>query len=121
MSNCDSCCSSCGGCAKHLTITEAELAMLETLSQYPFLPVARRADDMTPIYLEDNQHTREEYSAVLVHLEKKGLIDLDYSRPLARFDYTAYKDYPVRGSMALTQRGQTVLDMAAFQGVEEIT
>ena len=51
--------------------------MLQTLGQIPFLPVARRADDMTPVYLEDELHSREEYSLILQCLEKRGLISID--------------------------------------------
>lgn len=122
MSGCNSCggsCGSCSGCANHLELTAGEIRMLQTLEQIPFLPVARRADDMTPIYLEDRDYTPEEYSLILQCLEKKGLISLDYDKPLSNFDHTAYAAWPVRGSMALTVRGQTVVEMLAIQGIEE--
>ena len=32
---------------------------------------------------------------------------------------SAYTGYPVHGSIALTARGQTVLDMLEIQGIEE--
>ena len=48
-------------------------------------------------------------------MEKKGLISLDYDQPLRGCDYGAY---PVRGSFALTQRGQRVLELTEIQGVE---
>ena len=114
--SCSGNCGSCGGCAKELVLTAAEMEMLQTLGQIPFLPVARKADDMTPIYLEDTRHTREEYSLILACLEKKGLIDLDYRQSLAGFDYSAYAGFPCQGSFALTQRGQTVLEMLELQG-----
>ena len=50
---------------------------------FAFLPVARRADDMTPVYLEQQEYTKEEYSLILQALEQKGLISLDYEKPLA--------------------------------------
>jgi hypothetical protein len=93
-----------------------EMDMLQTLAQIPFLPVARKADEMTPIYLEDTRYTREEYSLILACLEKKGLIDLDYRQSLSGFDYSAYKGFPCHGTIALTQRGQTVLEMLDLQG-----
>ena len=111
-------CSSCGGCAKNLTLTEQELYMLRALGQIPFLPIARRADDMTPVYLEDDKFSREEYSMILQILEKKGLISLDYDKPLAGFDMSAYKLLPVHGSMALTEKGQAVVEMLDLQGIE---
>jgi hypothetical protein len=37
--------------------------------------------------------------------------------PLKGFDMAAYKGYPVHGSFALTERGQTVLEMLERQGI----
>jgi hypothetical protein len=120
MAGCSGNCGSCGGCAKQLTLTEGELALLQTLGQIPFLPVARKASDMIPVYLEDTAYSREEYSMILQALEQKGLISLDYDKPLLGFDMAAYKGFPVHGSMALTQRGQTVLEMLDLQGIQQI-
>ena len=114
--NCGSC-GSCGGCAKELVITPWEVEVLEKLGQIPFLPVARKMGDMDPVYLEDRDHTVEEYSLILQTMEKKGLISLDFSMKLRGFDDAAYAVYPIRGSMALTQRGQQVLDMLQIQGI----
>ena len=69
------------------------------------------------VYLEDEKFTQEEYSLILQCLEKKGLISLDYDKPLKNFDDSAYAAYPIRGSMALTQRGQQVVEMIQRQGV----
>lgn len=118
MSNCCSgSCEVCGGCAKEMTLTQPEVDMLRNLGQIPFLPVARKADDMTPVYLEDNALSREEYSIVLQLLEKKALISIDYDKPLLGVDMSAYKGCPVHGSFALTARGQGVLDMLEIQGI----
>lgn len=119
MHHCSGDCGSCGGCAKELLLSGKEIDMLLMLGQIPFLPVARRADDMTPVYLEDGACTPEEYSLVLQCLETKNLITLDYDSPLAGADMSAYKGYPVHGSMALTARGQTVVDMLDKQGIRE--
>lgn len=116
---CSGNCSSCGGCAKALILTESEIHMLQKLGQIPFLPVARKADDMIPVYLEDTDYKSEEYSLILQALEQKGLISIDYDAPLTGADMAAYKGYPVHGSMALTQRGQTVLEMIETQGIEK--
>ena len=118
MAKCNGNCSGCTGCAKQLTLTEGELSVLRKLGQIPFLPVARRADDMTPVYLEDGDYSREEYSLILQALEKKGLISVDYE-PLTGADMTAYKGYPVHGSMALTAGGLTVVELLETQGIEE--
>lgn len=93
--------------------------MLQTLGQIPFLPVARKADNMEPIYLEESKYSAGEYSLILQCLEKKGLISLDYDKPLGGSCMDAYAAYPVKGSMALTQRGQLVVDMLELQGIQE--
>lgn len=119
MSQCGGNCGSCGGCAKELTLTQQEVTLLRKLGQIPFLPVARKADGMTPVYLEDNDYTREEYSLILQLLEKKGLITIDYDAPLRGMDMAAYAGYPVHGSFALTARGQSVLEMLEIQGITQ--
>ena len=123
MQNCGSCtgscdnCGGCSGCGGALTLTQPELEMLEKLGQIPFLPIARKADSMTPVYREDTDRSQQEYSLILEHLEKKGLISLDYDSPLRGVDMTAYAGYPVHGSMALTARGQRVLELMEIQGI----
>ena len=116
MSGCGNCCSNCGGCGS-MILSPGEIEMLKKLCQIPFLPVARKADDMTPIFLEEQCCTREEYSLILQCLEKKALIRMDYDKPLAGADMSAYKGYPVHGSMALTERGYAVLDLLETQGI----
>ncbi len=115
MGGCENCggnCESCTGCKGVLTMTEGEIRILRRLGELPFLPVARKADSAEPVYLEE-----EPDSASLQCLEKKNLISVDYE-PLKGFDYSAYADYPVRGSFALTQRGQQVLELLDIQGIE---
>ena len=119
--NCGSCGSCSGGCAKELVITPWEIEMLQNLGQIPFLPVARKMGDMEPVYLEDRDHTVAEYSLILQTLEKKGLISLDFSVKIKGFDDTAYASFPIRGSMALTARGQQVLELLEIQGIREET
>lgn len=116
MSGCGNCCGNCGGCGE-LVLSEGEVALLQQLAQFPFLPVARRADSMEPIYLEDDQYTRSEYSLFLQCLEKRGLISIDYAQPLSGFDMAAYAGYPVHGSFALTLKGQQVLELMDIQGI----
>ena len=115
MGTCGGNCGTCSGCARELVLTQREIDFLDLLSQYAFLPVARSMGDLTPVYLENGE--REEMSLLLQILEKKGLISLDYDKPLGRFDETAYAAYPIRGSMALTERGQKVLELLEYQGV----
>ena len=118
MGNCSGNCASCGGCARELSLTRPELDVLKELGRIPFLPVARTMGDPTPICLE-LPGDREEISLVLQCLEKKGLISLDYAEPLKSFDDRAYALWPIRGSMALTARGQQVLELVEYQGITE--
>ena len=108
-------CSACSGCARELVLTQKEIDFLNILGQYAFLPVARSMGDLTPVYLEEGD--REEMSLLLQCLEKKGLISLDYDKPLGGFDESAYAAFPIRGSMALTERGQKVLELMEYQGI----
>ena len=114
---CNGNCTSCSGCARELVLTQQEIDFLHTLGQIPFLPVARKMGDLTPVYLEEGD--REETSLLLQTLEKKGLISLDFDKPLRLFDDTAYAAYPIRGSMALTERGQKTLELLEYQGFRE--
>ena len=116
MGSCNGNCAACSGCARELVLTEQEIGFLHTLGQYAFLPVARKLGDLTPVYLEEGD--REEMSLLLQCLEKKGLISLDYDKPLSGFTGEAYAAYPIRGSMALTERGQKVLELMEYQGVQ---
>lgn len=114
-------CGGCTGCSASMELTAGEMGVLQTLGQYSFLPVARRREDMVPVYLEDSALSREEYSLVLQCLEKRGLIDISYDAPLKGADMSAYVGYPVHGSVGLTQRGQQVLELLEMQGIEEDT
>ena len=112
-------CGSCGGCGASLTLSAPELQFLERLGQIPFLPVARRAYDMLPVFLEDDDLSAEVYTKVLVNLEAKGIISIDYDKPLQGVDMSAYAAYPVQGSIALTAWGQQVLETVQLQGIQE--
>ena len=52
-------------------------------------------------------------------LEKKGLVSLDYDAPLKGAAMERYDAYPIQGSIALTQRGQRVLELLEYQGYSE--
>ena len=122
MSGCGNCCGNCGSCASSggcMELSLGEIEMLQKLSQIPFLPVARRLGEDTPVYLEDTERTAEEYSLILQCLEKRGLISIDYDQPLKSFHDAAYASYPIRGSFALTLRGQQVVELLELQGIVE--
>lgn len=113
-------CANCGGCSGcgNLELNSGEIGMLRKLGQIPFLPAARRADSAEPVYLADAELSVEEYSLILQCLEKKGLISLDYNMPLKGADPAVYGDFPIRGSFALTARGQQVLELLEIHGAE---
>ena len=114
MGNCNGNCGGCSGCARELVLTPRELSFLNTLGQIPCLPVARTMGDLTPVYLEEGVEQMEEYSLILQCLEKKGLISLDYDKPL---NAPGYEAYPIQGSIALTERGHSVLELMEYQGI----
>lgn len=117
-----SCCGNCGnctGCARELELTKIEMDFLSLLGQVAFLPVARTMGDLTPVYLEDGTEKREENALLLQCLEKKGLISLDYDKPLKGASLEAYAAFPICGSMALTERGQKVLELLDYQGYRD--
>lgn len=116
--SCENCKNGCGGCG-NLLLTEAELALLRRLGETPFLPAAAAFDRKTPVYLEERDRPPEEYAGAILGLAGKGLIRLDYDVPLENFDYAAYRAYPLHGSVALTGRGQDVLEQIEIQGIEE--
>ena len=121
MSGCGNCCGSCGSCgATHgcMELTAGEIEMLQALAQIPFLPGARKMGEDIPVYLEDAEKTQAEYSLILQCLEKRGLISIDYDKPLKNYDAAAYAAYPIRGSFALTERGQQVVELLEWQGIE---
>ena len=114
MGQCGGNCAACSGCARELVLSEGEIAILRELAQYAFLPIARTPADETPIDPENPQ--RE--SLLLQILEKKGLISLDYDKPLGGVLDAWYAACPIQGSMALTQRGQQVLELLEYQGAQ---
>lgn len=110
---CGGCCGSCGGCDKSMVLAQEEIDLLLQLAQIPFLPVARRADSDEPKCFEDGADT-----LVLQCLEKRGLISVDYDKPLKNGYGADYDAYPIRGSIALTAKGQQVLEILEIQGIE---
>ena len=110
-------CGGCGGCGQ-LELTEKEVELLDSFAQTPFLPVARRWDEETPTYLEEGADKAADCAAAITGLQWKGLIRVDYDLPLVNFDYRAYDGYPCRGSMALTARGQDVVEWLSIRGIE---
>ncbi len=114
--SCNGNCASCSGCGRELELTKGELDFLYKLGECAFLPVARNLGEDTPVFPEN---TSEDFSLMLQCLEKKGLLSLDYDLPLKGFSHPDYDRFPLRGSMALTQRGQAVLELVEYQGFRQ--
>lgn len=127
MSGCADCsgckggCSGCGGCpgAGSLELTQPEVDFLRLLGQVAFLSIARRMGDETPVCLENGLPDAAQTSRVLLMLERKALVSLDYREPLKGAAYERYAAYPVQGSVALTARGIRVLEVLEYQGIHE--
>lgn len=115
---CGSCCGSCQGQNDSLYLTQEELSVLHQLEEIPFLPAGFNAKGRHPICL-DCTGDREAVSDALTGLSQKGLISLDPDIPLQGFDYAPYAHWPRHGSLALTARGQEVLELLGIQGLEE--
>ena len=115
---CGGCCGNCGGCGSTLVLAQEEITMLRILGQIPFLPVARSASSLEPVYLEEGELSPEKSSLALRCLEKRGLISIDFDQPLKGGYSDAYNAYPIKGSIALTILGQQALDLLEIQGIE---
>lgn len=90
--------------AEAIQVSGHELAILQTVQATGCLPVARlialKSDEdevvidcLSPVYLYDTADTMEEVKAmgaVLRGLEEKGLLSLDYDRPIRNYDYSLY-------------------------------
>lgn len=90
----------------HEGLTEAQHAFLHELEHHHFLPVARflaestKEDDfssvaLAPVYLRAPDETMEwvkETGAMLLDLEAKGYLTLDYDVPLEGYPYKEYKE-----------------------------
>ena len=113
---CDHNCGSCGGCGA-LELTHIEIRLLKLLGQVAFLPVARKPEAEYPICREIEDETPEQAGLALACLEKRGLVDLDYSAPLKGADMAGYQGFSVHGAAALTARGQQAVDAMEIQGI----
>ena len=101
------------GCCGTVYLTEKESELLSLFAEYSFLPVGQRDEDAYPRILGEDA---EEGNALLM-LKLKGLVDIDYDRPLSGFDYAPFTEYYRLGSAALTKKGQDVIETIEIVGV----
>lgn len=103
------CCGHGGHCCRThqaISITREERAFLMRLAQIPFLPLARfilvssrsshiQVTALAPVHLTASDQSLEQIrktGTILLGLEHKGLISLDYDQPLQGCDYAEYRD-----------------------------
>lgn len=89
-----------------ILITEEEKAFLLILSQIPFLPLTQfvmkssknehaESVALAPVFMNDRTESMENVKKtglILKSLEDKGIISLDYDKPLAQGDYSVYEE-----------------------------
>lgn len=90
-----------------MPLSPLEKDLLCQLAVTPFLPVA--SDGSFPVCRELEMPSPQA-GHLLLKLQQRGLIRIDMDVPLEGFSYEGYDGYSLRGSMALTARGQEVLD-----------
>ena len=121
--HCGKCCGgSCSGCGS-LELTQAEANFLLTFAELPFQPVVGKSVSDCPVYAfpactPEENHVPGVHPELISVLAGKGLIEVDYDIPLSNYDYQGFEGYPLHGSMALTYRGQQVLDQLYSLGSE---
>ena len=117
MNYCSKCggCGGCSGCGS-IELNPGELAVLHELGQLAYLPIGGESYDDMPVLLGVETMSAQESGLVLLCLEKKGLVSLERNQPLK--GYAGYGNYPIRGSVALTEKGQQVLELLEIQGAE---
>lgn len=115
MSKCNGCCGSCGGCGE-LVLAPEEVAILQLLAQVAFLPVMRSVASSDPVCPDIDGQTPEQAGLALQCLEKRGLISIDFDRPLSGSNKTL-AGYPINGSCGLTAKGQQVIDLMEIHGI----
>ena len=116
-------------------LTQAETDMLRLISRFGCLPVARfslrsskdSSLDMTamePVTIDiqdDGADTVRARGDVLLSLEDKGLISLDYDIPVSGYDYAGYRDSLLFGQLEqaakeAAQRPDFLFDIPVFEG-----
>lgn len=106
----------CGACCGgEVVLCQEEVTILSALAQLAFLPVFCRESEGTPTCLpviDDYGLSADLFSQVIASLAFKGFLAVDPDIPLSNVDYHSHAPIPgVRfGSVALTARGQELLD-----------
>lgn len=114
--HCGRCCGSmCESYSCTVPLSDGETEMLMELAQFSFLPVASD-DHGKPVYRESTARSEADYAVILLDMQKRGLIRIDYDIPLSNYEYRLYSDCSHFGSIALTRHGQGVAAQIEIQG-----
>jgi len=112
-------CNSCPSCHS-IELTEGERSFLSELAQVPFLPLAcflmastkpayTETVALSPVYLLHENETLarvKETRLILLALQAKGLVSLDYHQPLQGCGYEVYQNSNLyRGFAAMVRAG----------------
>ncbi len=130
LSHCEDC--SLGGCASggcsgchfgEITLFREELMILLDLGQLAFLPILTRSENQGPVYAPAYPYSQGEtpsFSDLIRSLNQKGLLTIDPDIPLENADYGSFASDGAlrRGSLALTAKGQEVLDWISPKDLE---
>lgn len=115
----------CGACCGQgeLLLCREEAFILLSLGQFAFLPVLTQYEGGEPKYTpipEDISRYPENFSDLLLSLERKRLISIDLDIPLSNADYgKKISAFLTRcGSIALTVQGQEVLDWINLEDLD---
>ena len=81
------------------------------------LMAVAKKNTLTKVPVRQGEYYVQLVSTVNSRYKIERVVSLDYDKPLTGADMSAYAGYPVHGSMALTQRGQAVLEKIEIEGV----
>lgn len=112
--NCHACdrCAGCAGCQQNAALNPLEYALLDVFSVTPFLPVAIDRQSGQALLL-DPELEKAAASLALRLLQRRGYVQVSSDLPLQNASYHGYEDWK-HGSVALTARGQDMLDRLEF-------
>ena len=116
-SGCGACGGGCGGCGLDSALSSGEKRLLDGFAVLPFQPLLRHRES-GELLLPGAGLSERVAGAILSGLARRGLVDLQEELPLGGYDYSPYGEEWLRGSAALTARGQELLDDREFGGRE---
>ena len=110
-------CNGCGGCGHGgvLTLTHVQLNVLARFAVMPFYPAGYQLPHDDPTCLDFSMEEQDALRALVA----MGLLSSDPFEPISGADLSAYAGFRLHGSVALTKRGQQVVELMDVQGIDE--